>query len=946
MALLALLGAVSPALGDAPADAVGAVDALVLGDDPLDPYDDPPAAANAFAGAAGMDDENDADIGEDEVEDAKTREDDASASKEDAEPEDAPEAVADDEDEMDEVDLVADVVDDLDPEDADDLDYAVALDYDDLMVAPKREKRAGMDEHLDDDEEEEEEDDEADLDVDDDEAPRRRAGHRERVSSHHHHHHHHHHSGHVSSHQRHHRSRAPAEEVVTQVVDRHARCGPGAKVTVPAYYISGKDSAKTETRVAKAFERAEKLTRVEAFEADDPKRADVIWTFASLGVIPPSSTRVDPDLSAPMHERVGRLRSIGDTVSHLRAVAAAFDAGDETALIFEDRISNDFELKWPGTSLDDYVASLPEDWKVVNLAAYFAETEDVYEVKYEKDEKTGENSVPTPVLTSQRKEMREWVTAWDEAGRPSAMPRPYHVAPDARLAGIEGGVAAHRGSSAWLLNRDGMREILRTYRRPDGSMHLDAATCTEYDACVISEVFRDTGGIYEATPPLFAEKPGPEQLRRYDTGPDVNDVLETFREFVGDWLGFIAGEKNGFLQRAEGDARPKTLRAALGSSATTQTDSAADSAQSRERRVVEAAAIAAGAAVDEVTYGFVAEAEPTAEEKATAELAAKKRKAEAEVKATLEKAKEDAEAATGGIDWKAMRVVDYDEEAFYGTYDREKMKPKEYKYLDESAPMYESIEEADAAFEAAQKQKEADEKERAAEAAAGREAKTRAEKIAEEGDGHWHSKRGRGGVPLAEALRAKHLDTEVGAIGMRPLRHHIHFDDEPLPSPAARGSEADAKTLDVAVGAAGARPARRGADRAATTKKPQKVSRSGVSPEDARAGVTSVVDKDGYECSIEPVSPVSGKAKLGAFETEASTVGRFGVFDELRAKDEARRFAALGAAERGARATSARGGLLAAGGAAVVAGAFVVTKRAKRRNASDAERVPLIADGV
>ena len=298
-------------------------------------------------------------------------------------------------------------------------------------------------------------------------------------------------------------------------------------------------------------------------------------------------------------------------------------------------------------------------------------------------------------------------------------------------------------------------------------------------------------------------------------------------------------------------------------------------------------------------------AAPTAEEKATAELAAKKRKAEAEVKATLEKAKEDAEAATGGIDWKAMRVVDDDEEAFYGTYDREKMKPKEYKYLDESAPMYESIEEADAAFEAAQKQKEADEKERAAEAAAGREAKTRAEKIAEEGDGHWHSKRGRGGVPLAEALRAKHLDTEVGAIGMRPLRHHIHFDDEPLPSPAARGSEADAKTLDVAVGAVGARPARRGADRAATTttKKPQKVSRAGVSPEDARAGVISVVDKDGYECSIEPVERNTGKAKLGAFETEAeaSVVRRFGVFDELRAKDEARRFAALGAPWRGYR---------------------------------------------
>ena len=966
MALLALLGAVSPALGDVPADAVGAVDALVLGDDPLDPYDDPPPA-NAFAGAAGLDDE-DADMGEDEVEDVKTPKDGVSALKndpEDAETKDAPEAVADDEDEVDDVDLVADVVDDLDPEDADDLDYAVALDYDDLMVAPAHEKRAGMDQHLRDEEEEEEKDleeDEADLDADDAEAaPRRGASRRERVSSHHHHHHervssHHHEpvSSHHHSHHSHEKEKEEKEEIV-KVVDRHARCGPGAKVTVPTYYISGKGAEKAPARVTKEFERAKKLTRVEAFEADDPKRADVIWTFASLGVIPPSSTRVDPDLNAPMHERMGRLRSIGDTVSHLRAVAAAFDAGDETALILEDRTTNDFEMKWPGKSLDEYIASLPEDWKIVNLAAYFAETEDVYEVKYEKDEKTGENTVPVPVLTSQRKEMREWVTAWDEAGRPSAMPRPYRVAPDARLAGIEGGVAAHKGSSAWLVNRDGMREILRAYRRPDGSMHLDAATCTEYDACVISEAFRNVGGIYEATPPLFAEKPGPEQLRRYDTGPDVNDVLETFRDFVGDWLGFIAGEKNGFLEHAEGTARSQmiardadeditseTLAAALGrsSSKTEPADSSertADLSVSRERRVVAAAAIAAGAAADEVTYGFVAEAEPTAEEKAAAELAAKKLKAEAEVKATLEKAKEEAEAATGGIDWKAMRNVDYDEEAFYGTYDRATMKPKEYKYLDESAPMYESIEEAEAAFEAAQKQKEADEKERAAEAAAGREAKTKAEKLAEAGDGHWHSKRGRGGVPLAEALSAKKLDTAVGAIGMRPFRHHIHFDDEPEKTKSSL--PADAEKLDTAVGAVGAKPPPRGARKTPAASKKTSTRAAALS------GLTSVVDKDGYECSA-PAS-AKAKAKLGAFE---DTGFRFDVFDELRAKDELfarRRIAALGAAERvAASAKSARGGLLALGGAAAVAGAFAVTKRARRRVGSDAERVPLIADRV
>ena len=39
---------------------------------------------------------------------------------------------------------------------------------------------------------------------------------------------------------------------------------------------------------------------------------------------------------------------------------------------------------------------------------------------------------------------------------------------------------------------------------------------------------------------------------------------------------------------------------------------------------------------------------------------------------------------------------------------------------------------------------------------------------------------------MAEALSAKKLDTEVGAIGMRPVRHHIHFDDEPEPEAGAK----------------------------------------------------------------------------------------------------------------------------------------------------------------
>ena len=108
-----------------------------------------------------------------------------------------------------------------------------------------------------------------------------------------------------------------------------------------------------------------------------------------------------------------------------------------------------------------------------------------------------------------------------------------------------------------------------------------------------------------------------------------------------------------------------------------------------------------------------------------------------------------------------------------------------------------------------------------------------------------------------------------------------------------------------------------------------------------------MVDKDGYEC-FSPAPAVPAKAKLGAFDPEHPGDPGFGfdVFRELRARDEARRLAALGAAERDAGASRARGGLLAAGGAAVVAGAFAVKRRARRRDASDAERLPLIADGV
>ena len=91
-----------------------------------------------------------------------------------------------------------------------------------------------------------------------------------------------------------------------------------------------------------------------------------------------------------------------------------------------------------------------------------------------------------PVSLGVKPVMAEWIEAWDRAGRPPAMPRPYKVSEDPRLWRVKGGVAARTGAAAWLLNRDGMRRILQKYRREDGSFHLDDATCTEYEACASS----------------------------------------------------------------------------------------------------------------------------------------------------------------------------------------------------------------------------------------------------------------------------------------------------------------------------------------------------------------------------------------------------------------------------------------------------------------------------
>ena len=1008
VALLALLAV--PAFGDQAEDALNnAVNALVLGDDPLDPYDDPPSSVNAFSRGSDRDDEDE------DVKESGIGQDEALEFNAEGDPfvvVDRPvsgtaiDAPLDDENEF-EHDFAMDAVDDHDSTDLDNPEYAAALDYDDFNVTPKRHEKKEEEEE---EEEEEQSDSDSDSDSERDEVrvaasrptPKER-GTREPKER-------------KTELKEQEEQEEPKEHSTTHgkppVTISDSKCGPGSRVTVPVYYITAKSATKNPKQVETEFARANSVHRVESFEADDPSRADVIWTFASLGKIPVSSTVVDPNANAPMRERIGRLKSIGNSVSHLRAVAAAFDAGEDFALVLEDHQGNEFEQEW-GMDLATFITTLPADWRIVNLGAYFSESEDVYALSYQKDA-AGDLTVVIPTLVDEpRHEIREWVTQWDAAGRPSALPRPYRVSPDARLAGIKGGVPQHKGSSAWLLNKQGMRAVLKKYRRPDGSMHLDGASCTEYDTCVVSEVrvarfpnpaslfahtiltlsftyrkaFRDGGGIYEATPALFVQRPGPEQLKKFDTTVDVNDVLTMFRGFTKDWLSFVAGESNnGFLEHAVGETAaaksgaaetetssssamgkdlktfPKKERrarhasrrkAALGAAVSvTPSDSTsvvADSVKQHELRVIAASLIAAGAAdasadaknaPTEFTYGYVPEVSALSDEtqRLNAAAAAAKAQAAAEVRAVLDEQKTRAAAAATGIDWKAyaLRNADYGEEPFYGTGVGPFVRPKRtHKYIDETGPLFETMAQAERAFTEALAVKEMESRQREEK---GREGNAEAEtNRARGGDGHWHSKRGRGGVALDVALRANNLD--VASTGMKPVRQHIHFKDEPVvtegfdvapadPNAAAPRQKEDDEN---AVASVGVKPARR--QEPVQTKPSAKISRqakkvvasAGHVHHHAR-GAPSVVDKDGFECAARQA------ASLGSAHEKYS----FAVFDELAAAD--RETAALGAAQQ--NAVPVRAALLAAGG---VAAFVVVTRRAKRSIASDAERRPLVA---
>ena len=178
----------------------------------------------------------------------------------------------------------------------------------------------------------------------------------------------------------------------------------GSKMTVPVYFINLDRHPEREARVREDFKGTKsRLVRVPGFDAAEHSERDLTALFGgSRGKLPTSSTTDDPDTGAPQNQRVGRLGSIGCTISHLRAVAAAYDAGESHAVILEDDQRNEFESRWPDASLTEFISRLPANWKIVNLGAFFPEED----VAFDVDAATGE---PVPKKGGKKRLMAEWV---------------------------------------------------------------------------------------------------------------------------------------------------------------------------------------------------------------------------------------------------------------------------------------------------------------------------------------------------------------------------------------------------------------------------------------------------------------------------------------------------------------------------------------------------------
>eukprot|EP00750_Incisomonas_marina_P028525 INCI6753.3.p1 GENE.INCI6753.3~~INCI6753.3.p1 ORF type:complete len:654 (+),score=45.11 INCI6753.3:116-2077(+) len=190
--------------------------------------------------------------------------------------------------------------------------------------------------------------------------------------------------------------------------------------------------------------------------------------------------------------RSAALRELAVAASHLRAIKAAFDAGDEVALIFEDDASAALIPHWQNMGLSEVLDALPRDWHVIQLHVWLglgfggaARAVDIMR-----------NALRQGNLVSRR-------DAWD----------------DAELWGVV----------AYAVSRAGMRELLRTHwRDPEAGSSIAQTSRSGQYAGPIGPLLDLTARplsdflIYAAPNTFFANRP--LFAHQLGTGPHSSSI--------------------------------------------------------------------------------------------------------------------------------------------------------------------------------------------------------------------------------------------------------------------------------------------------------------------------------------------------------------------------------------------------------------------------------------
>jgi GR25 family glycosyltransferase involved in LPS biosynthesis len=224
---------------------------------------------------------------------------------------------------------------------------------------------------------------------------------------------------------------------------------------LPAYVVSLPEDAALLSQLRQSF--ASLLGEVYHVAALSGARDGRRHVSCELEQLPPTCEDAG-ELRTPRreHKVVSQelLGVLGCALSHLQAISLAYAHGHEAAVVLEDDVVPDIARFWT-RSLSEFAAALPDDWRIVQLAAIG-------------------NS-------------RMWKSlfhAWRANGEPVQRNREMW------------------STSAYLIRRPAMRAVLDAYALGGGLYNLTSLSCLNADMHLLKDP-QPAGSVYVATPPLL-----------------------------------------------------------------------------------------------------------------------------------------------------------------------------------------------------------------------------------------------------------------------------------------------------------------------------------------------------------------------------------------------------------------------------------------------------------